>query len=301
MDSHIAEVSVIEELQTVELYLLDDSQTHTDPIAVGTLQICRIQVSGTFFLFLPPDFRYVLAKTIQVLRAKDKRYILPTNQPGMLYGIVIRNPEKAKVGILDVVLEDQTEFIVHKNTFGDSVSDVVAKGGSWLAKGIKRGAALAAVGLSKGKEKVCKMLDERKERKKLAARAQIQAKSEQADQQLPLSSVSSMLAMSRAVASTEANFPPVPPPAAPLHTSVSTVSSAVTEAAATVSGSVKGFADRVVQQQLGLAGGTQDLMKGLRLLNAAAGTVSRYVDPATVLRVASSAAQMIAPPPRPPH
>jgi hypothetical protein len=159
---------------------------------------------------------------------------------------------------------------------------------------------LAAVGLSKGKEKVSKMLDERKERKKLAARAQIEAKSGQADQQLPLSSVSSMLAMSRAVASTEAAFSPVPPPPASLHTSVSTVSSAVTEATATVSSSVKGFADRVVQQQLGLTGGTQDLMKGLRMLNAVAGTVSRYVDPATVLRVASSAAQMIAPPPRPP-
>jgi len=300
MDSRSTEVSIIEEIPTTELYLLDDSQSHTEPIAIGTLQICRIQVSGTFFLFLAPDFRYVLSKTIQVLRAKDKRYILPTNQSGLLYGLVVRDPVKAKVEILDVVLEDQTEFIVHKNTFGDSVSTAVAKGGSWIAKGIKRGAALAAVGLMKGKEKVGKMMDERKERKKLAARAEIEAKSGQASQQLPLSSVASMMAMSRAVASTDVAFPPVPPPSAPLRNSASTVSSAVSDAVTSVSGSVKGIADRVVQQELGLSGGTQDLMKGLRLLNTVAGTVSRYVDPATVLRVATSAAQLVAPP-RPPN
>lgn len=293
MEAHSTEVAVIEELPAAELYLLEDSQSATDPIAAGALQICRIQVSGTFFLYLPPDFRYVLSKTIKVLKGKDKRYILPTNQAGVLYGIVIRNPVKAKVALLDVVLEDQTEFIVHKHTFSDSVSSAVVTGGGWIAKGIKRGAVLAAVGFSKGKEKVNKMLDERRERKKAAARAQIEAKSSEASEQLPLSSVASMMAVNRAVASTDTSFAP-PPPAQPLTHSVSaaktSVTTAVTQTVAAASTSARVLADRVIQRELGLSGGTEDLMKGLRLLNAAA----KYVDPAKVLQVAASAAQVAA-------
>ena len=79
---------------------------------------------------LSPIFQYVLAIGITTVKGRDKRYLLPTDDRAIFYGLTLDPKLKDDIALVDIILSENTRFSVEQS-ISDKFENAVKKG--WFA------------------------------------------------------------------------------------------------------------------------------------------------------------------------